>query len=443
MTNAIHDLDEFISANFDSRQEAVAQLAASPGIGSLQAIHDYRVGIREAQGELLTKLESHSRAPLRSEQRRWDSLDAQFEEAGELMDDALTERERIEADREHRENQRKRFNHVLGGSKMEKNEQDTELMAWARGETGGYHFDVDLSQLERMDLGKGATAGGTTVPLGFVQGFFQHLIAAAGVRRTNATVYTTAGGEPLVAPKSTADPTAAIISEAGAITPDTAMTFGGPTLGAFKYAIIELVSRELVEDTSIDLAGVLARLLGRGIGTANGAHLVTGTGSGQPQGVLNSPVDGVVGTWAQLVAAATGFDILVDLYMSVWAPYRQDGFWLMADGTLAAIRKLKDTNNNPIIVANPAGPMAETLFGRPIVTDPTVPTGAGAASKILFGDFSSYYAIRDVQGLRLERSDDYKFANDQVAYRAILRTDAKQVLNDTSNSACKVFRATA
>jgi len=48
-----------------------------------------------------------------------------------------------------------------------------------------------------------------------------------------------------------------------------------------------------------------------------------------------------------------------------------------------------------------------------------------SVKSILFGDFSAYYAIRDVSGVRFERSDDFRFQNDLVAFRAIIRTDGK------------------
>jgi HK97 family phage major capsid protein len=437
MTIAIDDLDEFISANFDSRADAVAQLAASPGTGSLQAIHDYRVGIREQQGELLGQLESHSRAPLRSEERKWEALDDRFTSAGELMDGALTERERIEADREHLENQRKPFNTaIFGGTHMK---QDNELSNWIR-HGGSPTFDIPLNT-ETHDTTKGGSAG-AMVPLGFVGTFYMHLIASAGVRQTNAIVYRTSGGEPLVIPKSTVDPTAAIVAEGVAITPNDP-TFSSVTLSANGYKALVYVSRELIEDSQIDVEEILGRLLGRAIGQANGVDLVTGNGTSKPLGVANSPVDGSVTTWALLVAGATGPDLLQDLFHSVNAPYRPQAYWMCADATLAALRKLKSTTNEYLIQRNLTADQPEQIFGRPVVTDPNFTSGAGTGTRILFGDFSSYYAIRDVGTVRLERSDDFRFANDEVAFRAVLRTDGRQVLNDTTNSAVKALRITA
>jgi HK97 family phage major capsid protein len=56
---------------------------------------------------------------------------------------------------------------------------------------------------------------------------------------------------------------------------------------------------------------------------------------------------------------------------------------------------------------------------------------------IAFGDWSSYW-IRDVQGLRIERSNDLAFATNQTAFRGLLRTDGNLV--DTQGPAINVMR---
>jgi HK97 family phage major capsid protein len=434
------------SGGCESREELVEELA-SRGVAKnvVQAIYDHQVGIREQQGKFIAKLETHSRAPLRSEKRRWDSSAARFDEAGEFIDELLTETERQQADREFLETQRKPFNAVIRGAKMEDN--SSELGNWLR-HGGSPTFDVPLKTTrtlggtETHDLTTGGASAGGVVPAGFVGNFYMHMIANAAVRQTNAIVYSTSGGEPLKIPKSVTDPTAAQVAEGVAITPgDPAL--GSVTLGTYGFKAMTYVSRELTEDSSVDIEEILGRLLGRAIGTASGVQYVLGDGTTEPQGVALSPVDGVVTTWALLVAGATGPDLLEDLYTSINAPYRPQAQFLMNDAVLSALRKLKDTTNNRVIQRSLVDDPVETIFGRPVIADPNLSTGAGTGTRILFGDFSSYFAIRDVGTVRLERSDDYRFANDEIAFRAVLRTDSKQVLNDTTNSAVKALRITA
>ena len=69
--------------------------------------------------------------------------------------------------------------------------------------------------------------------------------------------------------------------------------FAKRTLGAYKYGLSIQVSSELVADTGFDLLGYLARQAGRAVGNALGAHLVTGSGSSQPSGIVQTATTGV------------------------------------------------------------------------------------------------------------------------------------------------------
>jgi len=93
----------------------------------------------------------------------------------------------------------------------------------------------------------------------------------------------------------------------------------------------------------VDIEAYLAMQAGRAIGNAFGAHMVTGTGTSQPRGVV---VDATLGkTGGAGVVGAFTADDLIDLHYSVIAPYRASAscYWIMKDSTLATARKLKDT----------------------------------------------------------------------------------------------------
>jgi HK97 family phage major capsid protein len=63
-----------------------------------------------------------------------------------------------------------------------------------------------------------------------------------------------------------------------------------------------------------------------------------------------------------------------------------------------------------------------------------MPAMANTADSIAFGDISKYF-VRIVNGVRFERSDEFRFQNDLVAFRCMLRLDGALV--DTS--AVKTF----
>ena len=106
-----------------------------------------------------------------------------------------------------------------------------------------------------------------------------------------------------------------------------------------KYGVLLQVSNELLFDTGVDLEGYLAMQAGRAGQRLWCPLLVTGTGLGQPTGVITSATTGVTGGTG--VAGGFTADNLIDLYFSVIAPYRNSAScgWLMKDATLANVRK--------------------------------------------------------------------------------------------------------
>jgi HK97 family phage major capsid protein len=152
-----------------------------------------------------------------------------------------------------------------------------------------------------------------------------------------ATVIRTESGENLEFPTTTAHSGAALTAENAAIA-ESDPAVAKRTLGAYKYATLIQAPKELIDDTGVDLEGYLAMQAGRAVGNALGAHLVTGTGTSQPTGIMTSTTLGVTGG-AAVVGAFTA-DNLIDLYYSVISPYRNSSkaAWLMRDASLATVR---------------------------------------------------------------------------------------------------------
>jgi HK97 family phage major capsid protein len=202
------------------------------------------------------------------------------------------------------------------------------------------------------------------------------------------------------------------------------------------------VSTELIQDSAVNLLEYLGRAAGIAIGTVTGTYNVTGTGTAQPEGIANSPTAGVTG------GAGTGLTVsansLIDLYHSVVSGYRSAGYWVMNDLTAAYIRKLRDDTGgsglgNLLWQPGMQAGAPDTLFGRPVVTDPAMAVQAINAYSIAFGDFSAYFAFRDVNTVTFDRSDDFAFSTGLVSFRSSLRTDSKQLINGATG-AVKFYR---
>ena len=235
------------------------------------------------------------------------------------------------------------------------------------------------------------------------------------------TVLNTASGEDIKVPVEATRPVGSAVAE-GATIGTSEGTFSNVTLRAHKYGTLVLVSRELIEDSGIDLVPFLGRQLGVALGTAINSALTLGTGTTVPAGIAASAGSGVTGGTA--VSGAFTADNLIDLAHSIDTAYamRPNVAWMMSRGTLGAVRKLKD--NQGAYLYSPAATVGspDTLLGYRIAENPYVASVATSAKSVLFGDMSSYH-VRQVGGIDVMRSDEAYFTSDQVAFRALIRID--------------------
>jgi HK97 family phage major capsid protein len=255
-----------------------------------------------------------------------------------------------------------------------------------------------------------------------------HLVETSSIMRAGATVVTTETGEDLVVPKSTGFVSSAIIGEGASIT-ESDPTLATVTLKAFKYSNYFEISQELANDSPANLLDFLARqaALSLGLGaTGYGDDLVNGVGTTEPRGLLTDASvgqNGPTGTGTSLGTQATagqGTDVLWSLVGSLAEPYAQDpsAAFIMRNASDVIVRKLKDSSGQPVQGLGERG----RILGYPSYVDPFMPAMANGNESIAFGAMNRYF-VRIVNGIRFERSDEFRFQNDLVAFRCILRLD--------------------
>jgi HK97 family phage major capsid protein len=249
------------------------------------------------------------------------------------------------------------------------------------------------------DQAKGTSnLGGYLVPIDFQKKLAMHAVQAGTVRRTRVNVIVTSTGESLQIPKTTVHGAASWVSE-GSPSSAADETFGQITLSSYTARRLVKVSVELVEDEAVGLVAYLGKAIGQAIGLLENDAYLNGDGSSAPQGLLSLLSAGKTGAAGQTTSITS--DDVFDLFYSVGPQYRTNAEWLLADASVKALRKLKDSTNNYIwspttgvasVLANGA---PDTLLGKPMWADPSMPTMAANAKSIVFGDFSAY-TIRDV-----------------------------------------------
>lgn len=299
---------------------------------------------------------------------------------------------------------------------------------WVRGGDKALNFE-DWKIYNTMSTTTGSE-GGHTVPTEVVASVVDKLKAFGGMRSV-ADVFSTTGFGDMNFPAS--DGTSEVGELIGQNTTATAAdpTFSVVTISPYKYSSkIVAVPFELLQDTAIDMEGFITNRLAQRLGRITNTHYTTGTGSGQPNGVVTASAVGRTGTTGQTTTVI--FDDLVLLVHSVDPAYRASGScrFMMNDASMGIVRRLKDSQNRPVFLPGwdgLSGSMSDRLLGYDVVINQDVAVMAANAKSILFGDFS-YYKIRDVMGMQMWRFDDSAYIKlGQIAFLAWMRTGGNLV----------------
>ena len=293
-------------------------------------------------------------------QRVWDAAKALLDSAAEAKRDLTAEEEasyqkmntelnergaRIEALKADAEREAKIeaatrdiVSQVRPETRAPKGDEEV-LRAMGRGEVRGHTFAY-----ETRDVTKSST--GAPVPTSFYDKVIDQARLVGPILDVS-TVLRTAGGENLQIPSQAGWSTAAITSEGAAISESDPTFNSFVTLSAYKYSFLVQLSRELIEDSGVDILGFLATQTGNALGYKVNNDLTVGTGSSQPNGIVTAASSAVTGTTAGPTFSA---DDLITLAYSVdGAARRLPGIGFMMNTTsLGVTRKLKDNSGRYI-----------------------------------------------------------------------------------------------
>jgi len=375
----------------------------------IKNMQEERAKAYESAKDVLDRAASESRSLDATERESVDRAFAHMDELKARIDDmrALSEREAeiAEATAAHAEART-----VSAPVVEERNDSDV-LRSLARGEMRSYNF-------EQRDVTNSSTGAPTPTS------FYDEVILLAreiGPMLRVSTVLNTAGGEKLQIPSLSAYSTGTVTSE-GSTIGESDPTFNSfIELGAFKYSFLTQISNELLEDSAVDLTSLMATQVGNALGFAVNTALTVGTGTNEPVGVVDAAGSGVTGT------ATTGvftYGDLVELIYSTDAAARAlPGFSVMAStSAIVDMRTLQDGSGNFVFSPTLDAATADRVLGYPLVENPAMAAVGESAKSVVAGHLPSYF-VRQVGGIRLDRSDDFAFADGLVTFRATFRVD--------------------
>jgi HK97 family phage major capsid protein len=294
--------------------------------------------------------------------------------------------------------------------------------------------DIRSLEIERRDITTGST--GSPVPTSFYDEIIMRARMVGPMLNPNiVTVLNTTSGEKIQIPNLNAYSVGTLTAEAAVFAESDPTLNAFVELSSYKYGTLFQVSRELIEDAGVPLQSFFAEQVGNAIGFVANTNLTVGDGSSKPKGIVAAAGSGVKGTASNFIFTA---DEVIDLLYSLDGAARMlPGFGFMANGaSIAKIRQLKDGSGAYIFQPSLQLGTPDVLLGYPLIENPHMASAATAVKTLIAGHLPSYF-VRQVGGIRLDRSDDYAFANDLVTFRATIRVDG----NLPQTSHVKYFEA--
>lgn len=223
-------------------------------------------------------------------------------------------------------------------------------------------------------------------------------------------------------------------TSAGSAILDSKFTAGTVELDSAKLAAIALVNREDLEDPAYPVAQYAALLMAEDFGKKLDEEVFQGDDSdttnhqfdGWEYAASVNEVTGSVDaspTFAELITE----DNLLSVVGKLDDRELAGAEWFMTNAAWNTIRALEDGASSKIVRLNEA--YTYDLLGFPVNRRSEIASATATADRaaLFFGN-PQWIFIGDRMGLRIDRSDEYRFANDQVVFRGLQRVAVKVAL---------------
>ena len=201
-------------------------------------------------------------------------------------------------------------------------------------------------------------------------------------------------------------------TESGDITVAFAKEFSSLTASSVKISSIELkgflagslvvVSKQLVNNSQFDILSFVINRMAEKIAIFIENYLINGdtVNGGAKSGLRNSVTQKVEIADAAKLSA----DDLIDIQDTIPDVYQANAYWIMNPKTRTAVRKLKDGQNNYLLIKDFSSPTGYTLLGKPVYVSDNikgVDTATNSDDIIYYGDFSGL-AVKVGEGAEIQ-----------------------------------------
>jgi HK97 family phage major capsid protein len=211
--------------------------------------------------------------------------------------------------------------------------------------------------------------------------------------------------------------------------PESKLALDQMTIRLNKLVALVPVSDELLEDAPA-IEGYVRRKAPDKINYKVSQAIISGSGNGQPLGMLTAPALITVAPGAT-PADTIQFANLAQMWGRMYGPFRNSAVWLINPELEAQLMLMffstapvASVPATPIPVYLPANSAAgtpyATLFGRPVIPTQAC-SPAGDVGDIIFADLAQYLALMKTGIIKTDVSIHVYFVQDLTAFRFVLR----------------------
>lgn len=219
---------------------------------------------------------------------------------------------------------------------------------------------------------------------------------------------------------------------------ELALTFNDVEVDAYKVGGYIPVCNAVIEDTDVDLVGIVLDALAKGMGLALDKAIVYGNGTKMPLGIVTrlaqttqpASYPATARTWVDLHTSnvktgtgATGTSLFKEIINNSACAddkgYNNDGImWLMNHKTKVKLM-------SEAIEVNSAGALVAGMDGQmPVIGGEIIELSFIPDNNIVFG-YGQLYVLAERAGFRLDNSEHAMFVNDKTVFRGKARYDGQ------------------
>lgn len=220
-------------------------------------------------------------------------------------------------------------------------------------------------------------------------------------------------------------------SEAAALT-DSSAKFGRTVLEAKKLTAYTQVPNELMADAPAFNA-FLGQKMPQAMAWFEDAAFTNGSGVGEPLGFVNGSATISVTRNTAVTGQPVDFGDIASMYARMLPSSLGSAVWIISNEVLPSLLQMALATGNATtpFVAPPLllegqqaiGAFPFSILGRPVLVSEHMAQST-VANDIMFVDLS-YYLVGDRQAMTSAASSDFRFQNDETAFRVIERVDGR------------------